>query len=173
MPQGDSPEAVIVREVTAFCEAGAPNVPSSGDEYLHLPAIVDAAESSPAAAKEAAATIRRFLSKDHYQRGFAQYNAIMLTRILTDNPARAFTRNFDEKFVSTVKALLREGKDTSVQQILRETLDYFEAEKAQENDTLQPLVEMWRKEKGQSARIGTSRNNYGVSQAKGCDCDQS
>ncbi|KIY02435.1 uncharacterized protein Z520_02574 [Fonsecaea multimorphosa CBS 102226] len=148
LPQGDSPEAVVVREVTAFCESGAPNSDTAGEEYLHLPAIVDAAESSPTAAKEAAATIRRYLGKDHYQRGFAQYNAVMLTRILTDNPAQAFTQNFDHKFVATVKELLREGKDTSVQQILRETLDYFEFEKAPTNDSLGPLMEMWKKEKG-------------------------
>lgn len=72
----------------------------------------------------------------------------MLTRILTDNPAHAFTQNFDAKFVSTVKELLREGKDTSVQQILRETLDYFEFEKAPSNPSLGPLTEMWKKEKG-------------------------
>ncbi|KIW88144.1 uncharacterized protein Z519_11255 [Cladophialophora bantiana CBS 173.52] len=148
LPQGDSPEAVLVREVTAFCESGAPNSDTAGEEYLHLPAIVDAAESSPTAAKEAAATIRRYLGKEHYQRGFAQYNAVMLTRILTDNPAHAFTQNFDHKFVATVKELLREGKDTSVQQILRETLDYFEFEKAPGNDSLGPLMEMWKKEKG-------------------------
>lgn len=122
--------------------------PKFGEEYLHLPAIVDAAESSPTAAKQAAATIRRYLSKEHNQRGFAQRNAIMLTRILTDNPAHAFTQYFDAKFVSTVKELLREGKDTGVQQILRETLDYFEVEKLPGNDTLNPLIEMWRKEKG-------------------------
>ena len=109
---------------------------------------MDAAESSPTAAKEAAATIRRYLSKENYQRGYAQYNAIMLARILTDNPAQAFTQNFDAKFVSTVKELLREGKDTSVQQILRETLDYMEFDKAPGNDTLGPRMEMWKKEKG-------------------------
>ncbi len=72
----------------------------------------------------------------------------MLTRILTDNPAKAFTKNFDVKFVATVKELLRDGKDTSVQQILRETLDYIEFDKAPSNDSLGPLMDMWRKEKG-------------------------
>ena len=69
-------------------------------------------------------------------------------RILTDNPAQAYTKNFDIKFVSTIKELLRDGKDTSVQQILRETLDYIEFEKAPNNDTLGPLIEMWKREKG-------------------------
>lgn len=124
-----------------------------GDEYLHLPAIVDGAESTPIAATQAALCIRAYLGKDHYDRGFAQYNAIMLMRILTDNPGQAFTRNFDKDFVATVKKLLREGRDTSVQQILRETLDYFEASKSQANETLGPLMDMWRKEKGMSARI--------------------
>ena len=72
LPQGDAPEAVVVREVTAFCESGGPDSQNAGEEYLHLPAIVDAAESSPAAAKEAAVTIRGYLSKTHYARGYAQ-----------------------------------------------------------------------------------------------------
>ena len=138
---------------TAFCESGAPGANNAGEEYLHLPAIVDAAESSPHAAREAANTLRRFLSKEYYQRGYAQYNAIMLFRILTDNPGRPFTQNFDDKFVSTTKQLLREGKDQSVQQILRETLDYLEAEKLPGNDSLGPLMQMWRKEKGKAARF--------------------
>ncbi|KIW55029.1 hypothetical protein, variant [Exophiala xenobiotica] len=160
LPQGDSPEAVVVREVSAFCESGAPGSETAGEEYLHLPAIVDAAESSPTAAKEAAATLRRYLSKENYTRGFAQYNAVMLARILTDNPGHVFTQNFDTKFVHTVKELLRDGKDTSVQQILRETLDYFEFEKAPGNDTLGPLMEMWKKEKGKRNTIRPS--NYRV-----------
>ena len=75
----------------------------------------------------------------------------MLTRILTDNPAERFTRNFDPKFVTTIKELLREGRDMSVQQILRETLDYLETEKVAGNQSLLPLVEMWMKEKSKTA----------------------
>lgn len=75
----------------------------------------------------------------------------MLTRILTDNPAKSFTKNIDSKFVATVKELLRDGRDMSVQQILRETLDYFEAEKLPQNETLAPLMEMWKKEKSKAS----------------------
>lgn len=156
LPQGDHPEAVVVRESVAFCEAGAPGSHSAGDEYLHLPAIVDACESSPSAAREAALTVQRYLSKQNFDRGYAQYNAIMLMRILTDNPGRNFTQNFDKSFNSTMKALLRECKDSSVQQITRETLDYFEAEKLSSNDSLMPLMEVWRKEKGMGARMYSS-----------------
>lgn len=155
-PEGDHPEAVVVREVMAFCEAGAPGSASAGDEYLHLPAIVDAAESSPYAAREAALCLQRYLSKQNFERGYAQYNAIMLLRILTDNPGHVFTQNFDKSFVSTFKTLLRECRDSSVQQIARETLDYIEVEKLNGNDTVMPLVEMWRKEKGGSARMYSS-----------------
>lgn len=70
----------------------------------------------------------------------------MLIRILADNPGKSFTRNLDTKFVITVKELLRDGRDMSVQQILRETLDTFEAQKA-DDETLVPLKEMWKKEK--------------------------
>ena len=73
----------------------------------------------------------------------------MLIRILTDNPGPAFSRNFDTAFVKTVKDLLREGQDLSVQQMLRETLDSLETK--QKNDaTLNLLIEMWRKEKARS-----------------------
>ena len=85
----------------------------------------------------------------------------MLTRILTDNPAERFTRNFDAKFVTTTKELLREGRDMSVQQILRETLDYFEAEKVAGNQSLLPLVEMWKKEKSKAG--GRKHDNPPVS----------
>lgn len=113
---------------------------------LHLPVIVDAAESSPAAAREAANRIRKFLAKDNFQRAYVQYNAIMLVRILADNPGKTFTKNLDAKFSITVKELLRDGRDMSVQQILRETLDSFETQKAGD-ETLTPLIEMWKKEK--------------------------
>ena len=84
----------------------------------------------------------------------------MLTRILTDNPAKAFTQNFDSKFIATTKELLRDGKDMSVQQILRETLDYFEMEKLQENDSLGPIVEMWKKEKTKKYGSGSTVSNF-------------
>lgn len=125
-----------------------------GEEVLHLPVIVDSAESSPAAAREAANRIRKFLAKENLPRAYVQYNAIMLVRILADNPGKSFTRNLDAKFVATVKELLRDGRDMSVQQILRETLDSFELQKA-DDETLAPLREMWKKEK-QKAGIAVS-----------------
>jgi hypothetical protein len=77
----------------------------------------------------------------------------MITRILVDNPGRPFTQNFDSNFISTVKHLLRDCREANVQQIMRETLDYFEVEKARDNDSLKPLLDMWRKEKSKSARF--------------------
>ncbi|KAL9018384.1 MAG: hypothetical protein Q9185_004291 [Variospora sp. 1 TL-2023] len=157
IPNGDSPEATIARGIRLFCESGGAN--NQGDEFLHLPVIVEAAESSPAAAREAANRIRKFLGSNNYQRAYVQYNAIMLVRILTDNPGKSFTINLDTKFASTVKELLRAGRDMSVQQILRETLDSFEASKA-DDETLAPLREMWKKEKLKWSKAGNavSRN---------------
>lgn len=122
---------------------------------LHLPVIVEAAESSPAAATEASIRIRKFLSKENFQRAYVQYNAIMLVRILADNPGKSFTRNIDSKFVSTVKELLRDGRDMSVQQILRETLNTFESDRAND-ETLAGLREMWKKEKAKMLKAGTT-----------------
>lgn len=127
-----------------------------GDEYLHLPAIVEAAESSPNAAKEAALRIRKYLSNPGTARGHVQYNAVMLIRILADNPGHTFTRNIDVPFVSRVKELLREGRDMGVQQLLRETLDTLEAQRSWDED-LQPLLQMWRKEKVRYARAAGVR----------------
>jgi hypothetical protein len=113
---------------------------------------VDAAESSPLAAQAAASLIRKFLTKDNYERPHVQYNAIMLVRILSDNPGKTFTRNLDAKFVGTVKDLLRMGKDLSVQQILRETLDAFEKDK-KDDQNLMLILEMWAKEKKNMAKM--------------------
>ena len=126
-----------------------------GEEVLHLPVIVEAAESSPAAAREAAHGIRKFLSTNNAQRAYVQYNAIMLVRILADNPGKNFTRNIDAKFITTVKELLKEGRDMSVQQILRETLDNFEMQK-RGDENLRPLREMWTKYKQKMGRQGGS-----------------
>ena len=95
----------------------------------------------------------------------------MLVRILADNPGKSFTKNIDQKFVGTVKELLRDGKDMSVQQILRETLDTFEEQKAND-ETLALLTEMWKKEKekmgkrfGSAVRIGEPRRGPGYQNA--------
>ena len=75
----------------------------------------------------------------------------MLIRILSDNPGKSFTQNLDSKFVSQVKELFRSGGDPSVQQILRETLTHFETEK-QDDDNLNGLRELWKKEKTKPQR---------------------
>ncbi|KAL8675601.1 MAG: hypothetical protein Q9168_000113 [Polycauliona sp. 1 TL-2023] len=152
IPSGDSPEAAVARGIRLFCESGGLN--NQGEEVLHLPVIVEAAESSPPAAREAANRIRKFLSRDNFQRAYVQYNAIMLVRILADNPGKSFTKNLDHKFATTVKELLRDGRDMSVQQILRETLDSFDTAKA-DDETLAPLRDMWKKEKLKFSKRGT------------------
>ncbi|KAF9695646.1 hypothetical protein EKO04_006481 [Ascochyta lentis] len=140
----DTPDANAARGVRLFCESGAAN---SGEEVLHLPTIVEAAESSPSAAAASASQIRKFLSKENYKTPHVQYNAIMLIRILADNPGPSFTKNLDKQFADTVKHLLRNGHDPSVAQILRETLDALERDKAFDTN-LNTLFTMWRKEKG-------------------------
>jgi len=140
----DTPEAAAARGVKLFCESGAAN---SGEEVLHLPAIVEAAVASPAAAATAARQMRVFLSKDNYNRPHVQYNAVMLIRILADNPGASFTKNLDKPFADTVKHLLRNGHDPSVSQLIHETLDSLERDKATDAN-LNLLFAMWRKEKG-------------------------
>ncbi|KAJ6191154.1 hypothetical protein N7519_001175 [Penicillium mononematosum] len=144
----DSPEAIVLKELTAFCESNA-NVNSNGSsrdaqgtEFVHLPKIVEAAESSPNAAKEAALRIRKYLSDSAGTPNHTQYNAVMLMRILVDNPGHTFTRNFDAKFVTTIKELLRTGRDWHVQSYLRQYLDTLEQQRAWDED-LKLLLQMW------------------------------
>ncbi len=113
---------------------------------LYLPPIVDAAESSPAAAAECARQIRKYLTKDYKSKTSWQYHAIMVMRILADNPGKSFTRNFDKKFVDVVRDLLKTNREPSVQQILMETLDVFEHTKA-DDENLAALITMWKGEK--------------------------
>ncbi|EQB50518.1 GAT domain-containing protein [Colletotrichum gloeosporioides Cg-14] len=146
-PQNDTPEAIAARSVRQFCESGGPN--AQGDEVLYLPPIVEAAESSPAAAAECARIIRKYLSKDNMAKASWQYNAIMLIRILTDNPGPTFTRNMDKKFADTVKDLFRSTRDPSVRQMIMETLDTFEMTKFDDHG-LGELIAMWKREKEKS-----------------------
>ncbi|KAF9247713.1 hypothetical protein DTO006G1_6008 [Penicillium roqueforti] len=148
----DSPEAVVLQALTAFCEsnqnvnADGSSHDAQGTEFVYLPQIVETAESSPNAAKEAALRIRKYLTDPAGTPNHTQYNAIMLMRILADNPGHTFTRNFDAKFVTTVKELLRTGRDWNVQSYLRQYLDSLEQERAWDED-LKLLLQMWAKEK--------------------------
>ncbi|KAI5921736.1 GAT domain-containing protein [Camillea tinctor] len=152
-PNEDGPEATAGRNVISFCESSGS---SSGDEVLYLPPIVDAAEDSPAAAAECARLIRKYLKRDYATKPTYQNNAIMLVRILADNPGPTFTRNLDQKFVDTVKELLRNVRDLNVRQLLMETLDYFENAKAYD-EGLALLIAMWKKEKEKAQGKNNSR----------------
>ncbi|KAH6887928.1 hypothetical protein B0T10DRAFT_405861 [Thelonectria olida] len=134
----------------AFIESGGK---AQSDEVLFLPPIVDAAESSPNAAAECARIIRKYISKDYLGRPSWQYNAIMLMRILTDNPGATFTRNFDQKFVDTARQLLKASRDPSVRQILMETLDDLEHTKM-DDENLTLIISMWKKEKEKAWQQG-------------------
>lgn len=118
----------------------------TGDEAIQLPTIVENVESSPAAAQAAATAIRKLL--DVKQPPPVQYQAIMLLRILTDNPGESFTRfiGSDNKYSGQIKDLIRRGVDSGVWGILRETLVHFEGEK-EHDPGLQKVREMWVKEK--------------------------
>ncbi len=124
---------------------------AQGDDVLHLPGIVDAAESSPSAAKEAAVRIRHYLSKEYVPRPHIQYNAVMLVRILADNPGPTFTRNLDSKFVAAYKDLLKLTPDPSLLQIARETLEAL-ATKEPGDESLAPMRELYAKEKERISR---------------------
>lgn len=140
---------------------------------LKLPKIVEAAESGPNASAAAMYQIRKSLSKDNFNSAYKQYNAMMLFRILIDNPGtfKYITKNIENKFVEAVRIVLRMNKDPSVQQITRETLDYLAREKA-DNEDLAPLLKMWQKEKG-SSTLAMERYNHGAVATRGIGQGQS
>jgi hypothetical protein len=81
----------------------------------------------------------------------------MLIRILSDNPGPTFTRNIDSKFVSTIKDVLRNCRDPSVQQSLRETIMTLYRDKAYDTN-LSNLFAMWQKEGAAGSPPGPSNN---------------
>lgn len=91
------------------------------------------------------------MRKEYYARAAWQYNALMLLRILTQNPGETFTRNLDSKFADTAKELLRYGVDGNVRQMLMETLEEFENTRSYD-EGLGPLIQMWKKEKAKIIR---------------------
>ncbi|CAK7223063.1 hypothetical protein SBRCBS47491_005074 [Sporothrix bragantina] len=142
----ETPEAAAQRLVRTFCMS---EVDEAGAEVALLPSIVEAAESSPQAAAECARYIRKFMYKDYWSRPNFVYNAIMLMRILVENPGLTFTRNFDKKFVDTVRDLLRGCQHAHIVHFLIETLQDLES-KGAVDDGIGRLVEMWQKEKAKS-----------------------
>ncbi|KAI0447178.1 hypothetical protein F4803DRAFT_356460 [Xylaria telfairii] len=158
-PDDSRPEAVAGRSVRFFCETSGPN--NAEDEVIHLPPIVEAAESSPGAAKQCADMIRDYLKKDYITRPDFQYNALMLVRILADNPGPTFTRNLDQEFAKTAKDLLKHTRNERVRQMLMETLNSFETTKFYD-EGLMPLIEMWKKEKekAQKSSYGAPIQSY-------------
>lgn len=85
----------------------------------------------------------------------------MLIQILANNPGKTFTRNIDAKFVSTVKELLRTGRDPSVKSLMMETLDTFVKDQG-DDEGLLLLNEMWKKEHEKMAKT------YGVCSMRKC-----
>jgi hypothetical protein len=85
----------------------------------------------------------------------------MLMRILADNPGHSFTRHFDAKFCTTIKELLRNGRDWHVQHYLRQYLAQLETNRHWDDD-LQLLLQTWAKEKAKGGRSFVSTEGLGI-----------
>lgn len=85
----------------------------------------------------------------------------MLMRILVDNPGHSFTRHFDSKFCTTIKELLRNGRDWHVQHYLRQYLAQLEANRYSDDD-LQLLLQVWAKEKAKGGSSFVSTECRGI-----------
>lgn len=103
--------------------------------------------------------IRQYLKKDYSSKPSYQYNAIMLIRILADNPGPTFTRNMDEKFTKTVKDVVLKTNDPSVHQMMMETLEAFEQTKAYDEGLIL-IISMWKQEKKTAEKDAQKR--FGV-----------
>ncbi|CAK7270620.1 hypothetical protein SEPCBS119000_004181 [Sporothrix epigloea] len=145
----ETPEAAAQRLVRTFCMS---EVDEAGAEVALLPSIVETAESSPQAASECARYIRKFLYRDYWSQPNFVYNAIMLMRILVENPGLTFTRNMNKKFVDTVRDVLRGCQHAHIVHFLMETLQDFER-KGAIDEGMGRLLEMWQKEKIKSKSV--------------------
>ena len=102
--------------------------------------------------------IRKYLTTPSNAPSYHQYNAIMLMRILVDNPGDSFTRNIDTKFVANVKDLIRYGRDYHVQNYLRQYLDQLQSSHGSD-ENLVPLFRMWDTEKSKGKKSFVSAHS--------------
>lgn len=66
-------------------------------------------------------------------------------RILAENPGAPFTAHFDSKFISTVRSLLKNNPYINVQQLMRSTLDTWEADLTKVDEPgMSSLIKMWK-----------------------------
>ncbi|EPE04606.1 gat domain-containing protein [Ophiostoma piceae UAMH 11346] len=158
----ETPEAAAARLVRTFCMS---DVNDAGAEVALLPSIVEAAESSPQAATECARYIRKFMHRDYWARPNYVYNAIMLMRILVENPGLTFTRNMDKKFVDAVKDVLRGCEHAHVVHFLIEAMQELESKNAAD-EGIGRMIEMWRKEKTKSKSIYAQPPSQQVQQSR-------
>ncbi|KAK9456885.1 hypothetical protein V1511DRAFT_495568 [Dipodascopsis uninucleata] len=97
---------------------------SNGDEVIYLPTIVDCAQATPAAAREAIRAVRKRIDPKHGSGSVTQYNAIMVLRILIDTDSIAVQEAIgsDDKLAPILKTVLKNSRDPSIVDFLRDTL---------------------------------------------------
>ncbi|KAK9479315.1 hypothetical protein V1514DRAFT_341869 [Lipomyces japonicus] len=107
--------------------SSSPAATASQDHIALLPVIVENAEATPAAAVLAIKTLRKRLDFKHGASTVAQYNAVIVLRVLADaNSPNILARlNDDSKLVTAIVSLLNSNKDLSVKHLLRDTLRHF------------------------------------------------
>ncbi|KAK9484857.1 hypothetical protein V1527DRAFT_468831 [Lipomyces starkeyi] len=101
------------------------------DDVAQLPVIVECAQATPLAAKEAIKAVRKRLDPKHASSTVSQYNAIMVLRILVDANSQTILNQIgeDDKLAPVVKDVLKRSRDPSVRELLATTLEHFAFEK--------------------------------------------
>ncbi|KAK9241417.1 hypothetical protein V1525DRAFT_393092 [Lipomyces kononenkoae] len=139
--KGD-PHVQVVSAIAAFCDeksqfklgknifsssTGAPRT----DNVAQLPVIVECAQATQLAAKEAVKAVRKRLDPKHASSTVSQYNAIMVLRILVDADSPTILNQIgdDDKLAPVVTDVLKRSRDPSVRELLATTLEHFVFEK--------------------------------------------
>ncbi|KAK9241547.1 hypothetical protein V1506DRAFT_550407 [Lipomyces tetrasporus] len=139
------------------------------DDVAQLPVIVECAQATPLAAKEAVKAVRKRLDPKHASSTVSQYNAIMVLRILVDANSEIILGQIgeDDKLATVVKDILKRTRDPSVRELLATTLEHFALEKPNVAE-LSELNKVYLKyvAGGSGSHKGSSSRHEPVSQEK-------
>ncbi|KAK9319573.1 hypothetical protein V1517DRAFT_332110 [Lipomyces orientalis] len=137
------------------------------DDVAQLPVIVECAQATPLAAKEAVKAVRKRLDPKHASSAVSQYNAIMVLRILVDANSETILGQIgaDDKLATVVKDILKRSRDPSVRELLATTLEHFAFEKPNVAELVE-LNKVYLKYVAGGSGNGSSSRHEPVSQEK-------
>ncbi|KAK9464778.1 hypothetical protein V1512DRAFT_255068 [Lipomyces arxii] len=134
----EDPEVQVVNAINSFCArgkakkglfgtSGEVKIDETHDDVTQLPVIVECAQATANAAREAVRATRKQLDPKRGGSSASQCRAVMVLRILVDAGSDNVLAQVeeDEKLVSVVRSVMRQTGDLSLRQMMIDALAHF------------------------------------------------